>query len=160
MEWTEWNLMKKWYKCHSWPCMWCNQGWALSLYLTDSTATAVDVQWAVIPSMSQHHWQIGIPDCNAVTRNVSGSSSAPRWMIGCHMSRRPGLTPPPPLVQNLKVRMCENYQAAWNGLSQDTISNLFNSMSRRRISKQSTVQLCTTWTLHYLTMKHVSEIAL
>ncbi|KAI4887933.1 hypothetical protein NFI96_022451 [Prochilodus magdalenae] len=43
------------------------------------------------------------------------------------MSRRSGITPPPPLPHHLR-ELCENIQAAWDGLSQDTIRNLYNSM--------------------------------
>ncbi|KAI4876744.1 hypothetical protein NFI96_007049 [Prochilodus magdalenae] len=64
------------------------QGWSLSLYLTDPTATIVDIQ-------------------------------------------EPGVTPPPPQPHSLQ-ELCEDIQAAWDGLSQDTIiRNLYTSMLRR-----------------------------
>ena len=44
-------------------------------------------------------------------------------------SRRPGVTSPPALPHNLQ-ELCENIQAAWAGLSQETIRNLSNSMLR------------------------------
>ncbi|KAI4874229.1 hypothetical protein NFI96_031721 [Prochilodus magdalenae] len=46
------------------------------------------------------------------------------------MSRRPGVPPPPPLPHHLQ-ELCEDVQAAWDGLSQDTIRNLYSSIPRR-----------------------------
>ncbi|KAI4883886.1 hypothetical protein NFI96_025619 [Prochilodus magdalenae] len=45
-------------------------------------------------------------------------------------SRRRGVTPPPPLPHHLQ-ELCEDVQAAWDGLSQDTIRNLYSSIPRR-----------------------------
>ncbi|KAI4890870.1 hypothetical protein NFI96_019588 [Prochilodus magdalenae] len=41
-----------------------------------------------------------------------------------------GVTPPPPLPHHLQ-ELCEDIQAAWDGLSQDTIRNLYSSIPRR-----------------------------
>ncbi|KAI4897550.1 hypothetical protein NFI96_001348 [Prochilodus magdalenae] len=52
---------------------------------------------------------------------------------GQHTSRRPpGVTPPPPLPHHLQ-ELCEDIPAAWDGLSQDTIRNLYKSMMPRRL---------------------------
>ncbi|KAI4877038.1 hypothetical protein NFI96_033531 [Prochilodus magdalenae] len=89
------------------------------------------------------------PDCHGVTQNGSGSSSVTspalvfvettgKSMCGgtvvstkmnscCRMYRRPGVPPPPPLPHHLQ-ELFEDIQAAWDGLSQDTIRNLYNSM--------------------------------
>ncbi|KAI4895775.1 hypothetical protein NFI96_000391 [Prochilodus magdalenae] len=47
--------------------------------------------------------------------------------------RRPGVPPPPPLPHHLQ-ELCEDVQAAWDGLSQDTIRNLYSSIPRRLCS--------------------------
>ncbi|KAI4887633.1 hypothetical protein NFI96_003809 [Prochilodus magdalenae] len=47
-----------------------------------------------------------------------------------HTSRRPGVPPPPPLPHHLQ-ELCEDVQAAWDGLSQDSIRNLYSSIPRR-----------------------------
>ncbi|KAI4879963.1 hypothetical protein NFI96_010034 [Prochilodus magdalenae] len=51
-------------------------------------------------------------------------------MVCCHMSRRPGVPPSPPLPHHLQ-ELCEDIQAAWDGLSQDTIRNLYSSIPRQ-----------------------------
>ncbi|KAI4872850.1 hypothetical protein NFI96_030120, partial [Prochilodus magdalenae] len=88
-----------------------------------------------------------VPDCHGVTQNGSGSSSvtSPALVLvetpnesvcgGTVVStkitsRRPGVTPPPPLPHHLQ-ELCEDVQAAWDGLSQDTIRNLYSSIPRR-----------------------------
>ncbi|KAI4885579.1 hypothetical protein NFI96_034426 [Prochilodus magdalenae] len=48
--------------------------------------------------------------------------------VCCHTSRRPGVPPPPPLPHHLQ-ELCEDVQAAWGGLSQDTIRTLYSSMA-------------------------------
>ncbi|KAI4888343.1 hypothetical protein NFI96_009917 [Prochilodus magdalenae] len=57
-------------------------------------------------------------------------------------SRRPGVTPPPPLPHHLQ-ELCEDVQAAWDGLSQDTIRNLYSSIPRRLAYWESSIQLQT-----------------
>ncbi|KAI4901330.1 hypothetical protein NFI96_025228 [Prochilodus magdalenae] len=76
-------------------------------------------------------------DCHGVAQNgkrvifsdesrFSLGGDAQRIRVCCHTSRRPGVTPPPPLPHKL----CADIQAAWDGLSQDTIRNLYSSMLR------------------------------
>ncbi|KAI4871358.1 hypothetical protein NFI96_004824 [Prochilodus magdalenae] len=91
-------------------------------------------------------------DFHGVTQNGSGSSSvtspalvlvetpnesvcggtvvSTKMTVCCHTSRRPGVPPPPPLPHHLQ-ELCEDVQAAWDGLSQDTIRNLYSSIPRR-----------------------------
>ncbi|KAI4876184.1 hypothetical protein NFI96_003296 [Prochilodus magdalenae] len=54
-------------------------------------------------------------------------------------------TPPPPLLHHLQ-ELCEDVQAAWDGLSQDTIRNLYSSIPRR----------LACWSLKCQTNKQVS----
>ncbi|KAI4872576.1 hypothetical protein NFI96_010022 [Prochilodus magdalenae] len=93
-----------------------------------------------------------VPDCHGVTQNGSGSSSvtspalvlvetpnesvcggtvvSAKMNVCRHTSRRPGVPPPPPLPHHLQ-ELCEDVQAAWDGLSQDSIRNLYSSIPRR-----------------------------
>ncbi|KAI4888127.1 hypothetical protein NFI96_029417 [Prochilodus magdalenae] len=75
-----------------------------------AVATTADIQRAVVSSMI----------------HVSGSTIGRRLH---HKSIRPGVTPPPPLPHHLQD-LCEDTQAAWDGLSQDTIRNLYSSKLR------------------------------
>ncbi|KAI4884684.1 hypothetical protein NFI96_003744 [Prochilodus magdalenae] len=90
-----------------------------------------------------------VPDCHGGTQNGSGSSSVTSpalvlvetpnesvcggTVVSTKMngsSRRPGVPPPPPLPHHLQ-ELCEDVQAAWDGLSQDSIRNLYSSIPRR-----------------------------
>ncbi|KAI4895904.1 hypothetical protein NFI96_003258 [Prochilodus magdalenae] len=91
-------------------------------------------------------------DCHGVTQNGSGSSSvtSPALVLvetpnesvcggtvvsdkrNSNTSRRPGVPPPPPLPHHLQ-QLCEDVQAAWDGLSQDSIRNLYSSIPRRLV---------------------------
>ncbi|KAI4881934.1 hypothetical protein NFI96_034125 [Prochilodus magdalenae] len=102
-----------------------------------------------------------VPDCHGVTQNGRGSSSVmspalvsveatnesvcegtvvSTKMNGsmrtwCHATSTPttkssGTGVPPPLPHHLQ-ELCEDIQAAWDGLSQDTIRNLYSSIPRR-----------------------------
>ena len=46
-----------------------------------------------------------------------------QFVVSPHMSRTPGINPPPPLPHNLQ-ELFDSVQAAWDGLSQDTFRNL------------------------------------
>ncbi|KAI4880685.1 hypothetical protein NFI96_002959 [Prochilodus magdalenae] len=93
-----------------------------------------------------------VPDCHGVTQNGRGSSSVTspalglaettnKSMCGATVVRDNSLlshaTRPECLVSLhlhpycTLCRNCENVQAAWDGLSQDTIGNLYSSMLRR-----------------------------
>ncbi|KAI4888879.1 hypothetical protein NFI96_018541 [Prochilodus magdalenae] len=94
-------------------------------------------------------------DCHGVAQNGSGSSSVTSpalvlvetpnesvcggtvvstemdgLVVTRQTSRRPGVAPPPPLPHHLQ-ELCEDVQAAWDGLSQDSIRNLYSSIPRR-----------------------------
>ncbi|KAI4887748.1 hypothetical protein NFI96_031408 [Prochilodus magdalenae] len=62
--------------------------------------------------------------------SVCGGTVVSTEMNGLLTSRRPGVTPPPPLPHHLQ-ELCGDVQAAWDGLSQDTIRNLYSSIPRR-----------------------------
>ncbi|KAI4886561.1 hypothetical protein NFI96_005076, partial [Prochilodus magdalenae] len=82
----------------------------------------------------------GITSTQTITTTTLYTTSTPE---------RPGITSPPPLPHTLQ-ELCENIQAAWDGLSQDTIRNFYNSMLLRHYCffghlKARLLQLASGW---------------
>ncbi|KAI4897540.1 hypothetical protein NFI96_014770, partial [Prochilodus magdalenae] len=86
-------------------------------------------------SWSHSEWQQVI--FSDESRFCLGGDDDEGFVVTHHMSRRPGVTPPPPLPHHLQ-ELYEDIQAAWDGLSQDTIRNLYSSIPRRLVSAFST----------------------
>ena len=72
-------------------------------------------------------WLILVVDDPQIRRLMHCGQRNVQFVIMHHMFRRPVV--PQPLMQNLQ-QLCENIQAAWDGLSEDIIRNLYRSISR------------------------------
>ena len=86
--------------------------------------------WQRVIFSAESSFCLGGDDQQICVWRHRGHCQCDRFVDMHHMSRRPGVTPPPPLPHPLQ-ELCENSQAAWDGLSQDTIRNLYDSMLRR-----------------------------
>ncbi|KAI4905014.1 hypothetical protein NFI96_003639 [Prochilodus magdalenae] len=86
------------------------------------------LQWCLTRlSWSDSEWQRVIFSDES---RFSLGRDAQRIRVWRHTSRRPDVPPPPPLLHHLQ-ELCEDVQAAWDGLPQDSIRNLYSPIPRR-----------------------------